>query len=173
MKPSPPCDTDSLDALYKGYHGWLLVWLRRRLGCPHNAADMAQETFIRLLTAGAYITPREPRAFLATVARRLMVDRGRRQRLEQAYREELARHVEHLEQAPSPEQILAAVQALEHIARALDSMLPRARQAFVLGHLEGLSHAQIAERLNVSTKTVQNYLVQALLHCHAATEEAL
>ena len=173
MKPSTPSDTDSLDALYKGYHGWLLVWLRRRLGCPHNAADMAQETFIRLLTTGAYVTPREPRAFLATVARRLMVDRGRRQRLEQAYREELARHVEHLEQAPSPEQILAAVQALEHIARALDSMLPRARQAFVLRHLEGLSHAQIAERLNVSTKTVQNYLVQALLHCHAATEEAL
>lgn len=173
MKPSPPCDTDNLDALYKGYHGWLLVWLRRRLGCPHNAADMAQETFIRLLTAGAYVSPREPRAFLATVARRLMVDRGRRQRLEQAYREELARHVEHLEQAPSPEQILAAVQALEHIARALDSMLPRARQAFVLRHLEGLSHAQIAERLNVSTKTVQNYLVQALLHCHAATEKAL
>ncbi|MFP3514723.1 sigma-70 family RNA polymerase sigma factor [Pseudomonas sp. SIMBA_077] len=173
MKPSSSTDTDSLDTLYKGYHGWLLVWLRRRLGCPHNAADMAQETFIRLLTAGAYVTPREPRAFLATVARRLMVDRGRRQKLEQAYREALAQHVEYLEQAPSPEQILAAVQALEHIARALEGMVPRARQAFVLRHLEGQSHAQIAEQLNVSTKTVQNYLVQALLHCHAAIEEPL
>ncbi|WP_300719824.1 sigma-70 family RNA polymerase sigma factor [Pseudomonas sp.] len=171
MKPPSITDADSLDALYKGYHGWLLVWLKRRLECPHNAADMAQETFIRLITAGAYATPREPRAFLATVARRLMVDRNRRQKLERAYREELARHVEHLEHAPSPEQILAAVQALEHIARALDRMLPRARQAFILRHLEGLSHAQIAAQLQVSTKTVQNYLVQALLHCHAAAED--
>ena len=168
----PSTNAESLDSLYKGYHGWLLVWLRRRLDCPHNAADMAQETFIRLLTAGAYVTPHQPRAFLATVARRLMIDRGRRQKLEQAYREELARHIESLEQVPSPEQVLTAVQALEHIARALDRMLPRARQAFVLRHLEGLSHAQIAEQLNVSTKTVQNYLVQALLHCHAATEDA-
>ncbi|MDD0975110.1 sigma-70 family RNA polymerase sigma factor [Pseudomonas fontis] len=171
MKPSPPAD--SLDSLYKGYHGWLLVWLRRRLDCPHNAADMAQDTFIRLLGAREYVAPREPRAFLATVARRLMIDRGRRQKMEQAYRDELARHVEHLEQAPSPEQILAALEALDHIARALEMMIPRARQAFILRHLEGLSHAEIAERLKVSTKTVQGDLVQALLHCHAASESAL
>ncbi|MCP3751922.1 sigma-70 family RNA polymerase sigma factor [Pseudomonas sp. SBB6] len=170
MKVPPPAD--SLDTLYKGYHGWLLGWLRRRLDCPHNAADLAQDTFVRLLNAGAYVAPREPRAFLATVARRLLVDRGRRQKLEQAYREELARHVEHLEQAPSPEQLLAAVKALEQIARALEQMSARARQVFILRHLEGLSHAQIAERFQVSSKTVQNDLVQALLQCHAASESA-
>lgn len=173
MKVAPPSDPDSLDALYKGYHGWLLVWLRRRLACPHNAADMAQDTFIRLLNAGSYVAPREPRAFLATIARRLLIDRSRRHKLEQAYLEELTRHAQYLEQAPSPEQLLAAVQALEHIARALDSMSARGRQVFILRHLEGLSHGQIADRLKVSTKTVQKYLVQALLHCHAATEAAL
>ncbi|MNG87432.1 putative RNA polymerase sigma factor FecI [compost metagenome] len=135
MNVPPPAD--SLDTLYKGYHGWLLGWLRRRLDCPHNAADLAQDTFVRLLSAGAYVAPREPRAFLATVARRLLVDRSRRQKLEQAYREELA-----------------------------------ARQVFILRHLEGLSHAQIAERFQVSSKTVQNDLVQALLQCHAASESA-
>lgn len=166
MRATPPAD--SLDALYKGYHGWLLSWLRRRLDCPHNAADMAQDTFTRLLGAGAYVAPREPRAFLATVARRLLVDRGRRHKLEQAYRDELARHAEFMEQAPSAEEVMAAIQALEHIARALETMAPRMRQVFVLRHLDGLSHAQIAEQLQVSTKTVQNDLVQALLQCHAA-----
>jgi len=166
MKASPPAD--SLDALYKGYHGWLLSWLRRRLDCPHNAADMAQDTFIRLLSAGAYVAPHEPRAFLATVARRLLVDRSRRQKLEQAYRDELARHAEYMEQAPSAEQVMAAVQALDHIARALEAMSPRMRQVFVMRHLDGLSHGEIAAQLNVSTKTIQNDLVQALLQCHAA-----
>ena len=75
MKVPPPAD--SLDTLYKGYHGWLLGWLRRRLDCPHNAADLAQDTFVRLLNAGAYVAPREPRAFLATVARRLLVGSAR------------------------------------------------------------------------------------------------
>lgn len=46
MKATPPAD--SLASLYKGYHGWLLVWLRQRLDCPHNAADTAQDTFMRL-----------------------------------------------------------------------------------------------------------------------------
>ncbi|MEG0862039.1 MAG: sigma-70 family RNA polymerase sigma factor [Pseudomonas sp.] len=173
MKASTPSPADSLDTLYKGHHSWLLGWLRRRLDCPHNAADMAQETFLRLLGAGAYVAPREPRAFLATIARRLLIDRGRRQKLEQAYREELARHAQYLEQAPSAEQVMAAVQALEQIARALDAMSARARQAFVMRHLDGLSHAEIAERLQVSTKTVQTYLVQALLQCHAASDKCL
>lgn len=164
---------DTLDDLYKGYHGWLLVWLRRRLDCPHNAADMAQDTFMRLLSAGSYVEPKEPRAFLATVARRLLVDRSRRQKLEDAYREALAQCVEQMEQAPSPEQVLFAVQTLERLAKALQGMRPKVRQAFVLRHLEGLSHAQIAERLNVSTKSVQHYLVDALLACHAVTDPAL
>jgi RNA polymerase sigma-70 factor (ECF subfamily) len=173
MKASSPAAADSLDALYKGYHGWLLVWLRQRLNCPHHAADMAQDTFVRLLSAGSYVAPREPRALLATVARRLLIDRGRRHKLEQAYREALALHAEQMEQAPSPEQILSAVQALEQIDRALSRMQPRVRQAFVLRHLEGLSHSDIAERLNVSTKSVQTYLVQALLACHAAAQGCL
>lgn len=170
MQASHPPKADNLDALYKGYHGWLLSWLRRRLDCPHNAADMAQDTFVRLLTVGAYTVPREPRAFLATIARRLLVDRSRRQKLERAYREELERHAEYMEQAPSPEQLLAAVQALDHIARALSRMSTRVQQAFILRHLEGYSHAQIAEQLQVSIKSVQKYLVQALLHCHAAVD---
>lgn len=164
---------DTLDSLYAGYHGWLLVWLRRRLDCPHNAADMAQDTFMRLLTAGSYVAPHEPRAFLATIARRLLVDRSRRHKLEAAYREALALCVDQMEQAPSPEQILFAVQALEQLARALEGMRPRVREAFVLRHLEGWSHQEIATHLKVSTKSVQTYLVDALLACHAITEAAL
>ena len=57
-------------ALYAGHHGWLQGWLRRRLGNACDAADLAQDTFIRLLTAPAGDIPslREPRAYLATVA---------------------------------------------------------------------------------------------------------
>lgn len=171
MTPPAPLSADTLGSLYTGYHGWLLVWLRRRLDCPHNAADMAQDTFMRLLAAGSYVPPTEPRAFLATIARRLLVDRSRRQKLEGAYREALALCVEQMDQAPSPEQILLAVQILEALSKALEGMRVRVREAFILRHLEGWSHQQIADHLKVSTKSVQNYLVDALLACHAITTE--
>ena len=172
MDSSPPPRSDTLDALYQGYHGWLLGWLRRRMQCPHNAADLAQDTFIRVLTAGAYVAPREPRAFLATVARRLLIDNGRRQRLEQAYREELERCASYLEQAPSPEQIHQAIQVLEGIDRALARMHPRVRETFVLRHLEGLGQEQIARQTGVSIRTVQKDLVEALLICDLVAQEA-
>ncbi|MDT4822048.1 putative RNA polymerase sigma factor FecI [compost metagenome] len=172
MDSSRPAPVESIDALYQGHHQWLLGWLRRRLQCPHHAADIAQDTFIRLLTAGAYVAPCEPRAFLATVARRLLIDNGRRQRLEQAYREELELCAAHMEQAPSPEQILQAIQALESLDRALSRMKPRMRETFVLRHLEGLAQDEIARRLGVSVRTVQTDLVEALLICDSAMTEA-
>ena len=170
MKPASPTEVPTLDALYRGYHGWLLKWLRRRVHCSHQAADVAQETFTRLLAAGPYVAPGEPRAYLATVARRLMMDSGRRRRLEEAYREELERCAAYLEQAPSPEQILHAAQVLEAIDRALSQMKPRIRQSFTLRHLEGLDQVQIAERLGVSVRTVQHDLVEALLACDACIQ---
>lgn len=168
MKPNPPPLVNTLDALYQGHHGWLLGWLRRRLHCPHNAADLAQDTFIRVLTAGPYVAPCEPRAFLATVARRLIIDNGRRKRLEQAYREELEQWTCRLEHAPSPEQILQAVQLLEGIDWALARMKPRVRETFILRHFEGFNQNEIATHLSVSLRTVQMDLVLALEACDDA-----
>ncbi|MDX9663894.1 sigma-70 family RNA polymerase sigma factor [Pseudomonas sp. P5_152] len=170
MKPSPAAESSTLEALYRGYHGWLLGWLRRRVQCSHHASDLAQDTFIRLLAAGPYVAPREPRAFLATVARRLLIDNGRRLRLELAFREELERCAAYLDQAPSPEQILQAIQILEAIDRALARMKPRVRETFILRHLDGLGQAQIAERLGVTVRTVQHDLVEALLACDACAQ---
>ena len=165
MKPTPPAEAATLEALYRGYHGWLLSWLRRRVQCSHYAADVAQDTFIRLLATGPYVAPCEPQAYLATVARRLLMDKGRRRRLEQAYLEELKLCAACMDHAPSPEQILQAVQVLEAIDRALAQMKPRVRESFILRHLEGLDQTQIAQRLGVSVRTVQHDLVEALLAC--------
>ena len=48
-----------LHQLYSAHHGWLTAWLRRRLGCSHNAADFAQDTFMRLLVAESGMTAAE------------------------------------------------------------------------------------------------------------------
>ncbi|AIR88118.1 sigma-70 family RNA polymerase sigma factor [Pseudomonas cremoricolorata] len=161
---------DDIAQLYAGHHHWLVAWLRRRLHCPHQASDFAHDTFYRLLSAGRYETPREPRAFLATVARRILIDNGRRLRLEQAYREALEQSLEHTEQAFAPEHILEAIELLERIDRALVRMKPRVRESFILRHLEGLSQEDIARHHGVTVRTVQADLVEAMLACDAAMQ---
>ncbi|OBY88439.1 RNA polymerase subunit sigma [Pseudomonas sp. AU11447] len=155
-----------VQALYLDHHAWLLGWLRKRLRHRDNAADVAHDTFVRILASRDLLGLQEPRAFICTIARRLLIDRARRQAIEQAYLDELARVLDEADGHPSAEQVAEAIDALEQIAHALLGLNAKARMAFLLRHLDGLTHEQIAERLGVSTRMVQKYLVQALLHCH-------
>lgn len=164
-------DPSSIGLLYSDHHGWLFGWLRRRLGCPHNAADVAHDTFTRILATRDSLGVREPRAFLATIARRLLIDRARRWRIEQAYLDELLQMSEDLEGFPSAEQVAVAVEALEQLARALAGLPAGPRGALLLRQLEGYTHQQIAEHFEVSTKTVQTWLIKAMVHCHGAFSE--
>jgi RNA polymerase sigma-70 factor (ECF subfamily) len=83
--------------------------------------------------------------------------------LEQAYLAELAALPAEL--APSPEARLIALELLQLIDRALEGLPIRAKQAFLFSHLDGLSYAEIAERLAVSASSVKQYLMRANRQC--------
>lgn len=161
--------SSTVQELYTDHHGWLFAWLRRKLGCAHNAADISHDTFLRILMLpGTLAQMRQPRAYLSTTARRLIIDDVRRKRLETAYLEALARHAESGETAPSPEQINASLQTLENLCFALEGLGETARQVIILRYLSGLSQVDIANRLEISERMVRKHLVQGLLHCNQA-----
>lgn len=154
---------EEVHTLYRDHHGWLQGWLRKKLGNTFDAADIAQDTFTSVLTAGKAADIREPRPFLVTIARRLVAHRHRRQLLETSYLEMLVALPEDL--APSPEAQLLAIEALQQVDRALDGLPAKVKEAFLLAHLEELSYAEIASRLDVSTSSVKQYLVRANRKC--------
>ncbi|MED5610103.1 MULTISPECIES: sigma-70 family RNA polymerase sigma factor [Pseudomonas] len=158
--------TLDIDRLYSDHHGWLHGWLRSRLGNAADAADLAQDTFLRLLLKQELLELRTPRAFLRTIARGLVIDHWRREELERAYLESIA-HLPEAE-APSAETREMLLQLLESIARLLDGLKPKVRSAFLLAQCEGLPHAQVAERLGVSVRSVERYVAEALFHCYQA-----
>jgi len=153
--------------LYDVHNGWLNAWLRKRLGCPHRAADVAQSTFLRMLAARTVVAELEqPRAWLSTTAQRIIIDEARRDRIERSYLAELAALPEQTH--PSPEQVFAAVESMMRLCVALEFVSPKARLAFVRHYVDGATHAAIAAELGVSTRMVQKYLAQVLLRAHAA-----
>lgn len=111
----PPANT--VESLYHAHHNWLTGWLRRKLGCPHNAADLAQDTFIRVLTAREAAPIIEPRAFLTTVAKRVLFNYYRRQDLERAYLDALAQMPEQV--VPSEEEKAIILQTLVELDQGL------------------------------------------------------
>lgn len=159
----PSTENTSIAEFYQNHHSWLNSWLRRRMGCSHTAADLAQDAFISILGKGIIGDIREPRPFLATIAKRLMAHRRRRDLVEARYLEYLATLPEAVE--ASPEVKLLALETLQQLDRALDGLPLPVREAFLLAHLEGLSYAEIAERLKVSASSVKQYLSRANRHC--------
>ena len=118
---------------------------------------------MRVLVGEQTLLIREPRSFLCTVARRVMIDFFRRNALERAYLEMLARAPEDV--APSPEQRESVLQTLQQIDTMLDGLSTKVRQAFLLSQLEGLTYPQIAQQLNVSVSSVKKYMAKAVEHC--------
>ncbi len=154
---------NAVNVLYSDHHDWLVRWLRSRLGCAHNAADLAQDTFTRLLASRNATIVCEPRAYLTTIAKGLMVNWYRRQALERAWLDALA-HMPEAE-APAPEQHLIILETLHEIDEMLDSLAPKVRQAFLLSQIEGLKYEAIAEQLGVSLGSVKRYMQQAFRQC--------
>ena len=160
----PPSNT--VEVLYLDHHNWLTGWLRRRLGCPHSAADLAQDTFMRLLSARETPSIAEPRAFLTVVAKRVLFNHYRRQDLERAYLQALADMPEQL--APSEEERAIILQTLMELDQLLDGLPTPVKRAFLLAQVDGMSYADIGAQLGISIATVKRHLNKAALRCYFA-----
>ncbi|MGG2021520.1 sigma-70 family RNA polymerase sigma factor [Pseudomonas sp. S8] len=155
-----------VESLYHDHHSWLTGWLRRRLGCPDSAADLAQDTFIRVLSAREQPVIIEPRAFLTTLAKRVLFNHYRRQDLERAYLETLAQMPEML--APSEEDKAIILQTLIELDQLLDGLPRLVKRAFLLAQVDDLTYPQIAAELGISLATVKRHLQKAALRCYFA-----
>lgn len=163
------CQLDPLDTLYRNQYAQLLGWLQRRMPQHSLASELAQETFARVVSrcraeALRLEELREPQAYLRAVARGLVIDQWRRQTVEMNYLQAL--HQRQPSSAPSAEEQAMQTDAIHQLEQALAGLPPLVRQTFWLSRLDGLSHAEIAARLEISVRSVERYLQQALSRCH-------
>ncbi|TCT84269.1 RNA polymerase sigma-70 factor (ECF subfamily) [Pseudomonas sp. LP_4_YM] len=125
---------------------------------------------MRLLQRREHLQIQQPRAFLRTVARGLIIDHWRREELHKAYLEALALVPE--ANTPDVETRELLLELLERIAKMLDGLKPKVRTAFLLAQCEGLRHQEIAQQMGVSVRTVERYIADALYHCYLLRYEA-
>lgn len=153
--------------LYSDHHGWLQGWLRKKLGCPHQAADLSHDTFARLLGFGKLPVLKQPRAYLLVTANRLLINDYHRRRVEEETLRTVA-IVQESDTGSNTVEVAAARQLLAQVIWLLtEEIEEKPRQAFLLARLEGLSYREIAERLQISESSVKQYLARTLVHCHS------
>jgi RNA polymerase sigma-70 factor (ECF subfamily) len=124
--PANSIASDALGSMYTLHNRWLTAWLQRKLGNRHDAADIAQDTFTRIWATAksqAIEDIREPKAYLTTVARRLMINHLERRSLEQAYLASL--HLLPEETALSAEARAILLETLEELDHCSASCRPK------------------------------------------------
>ncbi len=151
--------------LYRAHHNWLYNWLRGKLGNTCDAADLAHDTFVRVMIGQKkqLFTGDTPRAFLTHIAKGLVVDHWRRQDVERAFLDTIAHLPE--PEAPSPEARMLILEALLRIDAMLRSMPAQTRNIFLLAQLDGLHYQDIADRLDMSLITVKRHMRTAFIAC--------
>jgi RNA polymerase sigma-70 factor (ECF subfamily) len=133
-------------------------WLGRytRTMFADDIDDLIQEAYAKLWSTD-FTRIRDGRSFLYSVVRNTLQDQLRRARVVQI---ECVAEMDALDidEAPGPERWVSARQQYEQLVRVLEKLTPHRRAVYQLRKFEGLSLREIAQKLGVTEKTVENLL---------------
>ena len=60
---------------------------------------------------------------------------------------------------------------LDKIRKEIDNLPPKCREVFILSKINGMKYKEIAEQLNISTKTIESHMTKALKQIREALTE--
>jgi RNA polymerase sigma factor (sigma-70 family) len=181
VKPSPhpaiaetsPAESDhpvNVAKLFREHNTALLRFTAAKLGSEHEAREVAQEAYVRLLQLDKPETISYLRAFLFKTASNLAVDRLRARRRAPSLHSTTDEDIAAFEL--SPERQCAGEQMIAVLNRALDELPTKCRRIFVLYRVEELSRAEIAIRMGLGERMVRLYMARALEHLRRRIDEA-
>jgi len=155
---------------FEQYNTGLHRFLMRRLRSRHNAQDLAQETYLRLLRMNDHELVRKPQAYLYRIAANLVYEFKLRE-----HNDPVAFDSEVVEQAAAApdgsveSDVSEALNLTHQLNAVLEQLPPLYRAVFLLRKRDGMSYAEIAHTLGISVHTVKKYLGRAVAGCRCAS----
>lgn len=138
----------------------LMTYLRQNWRNPSELVDLRQEIYVRVLQAAREQIPDNPKRFLLTCARNLLINLVKRG---QVVPIEAVADLDSLNiatDAPQPDHSVMARDELRRLKTMLDQLPARMREAIALAYFEGLSGKEIAERMGITKSTASQHLAR-------------
>src|SRR6266481_7288726 len=155
-----------VERLFAEHRAALQMFFLRRIRTKSDAADLAQEVYVRMLRLGDQEAIRNPVHYLYTVANNLVKEHAALDRRQASGIDidEAPAH-EQLETLPAFDGDLDARQRVARLGVVLRQLRPKCRTAMVLRFTHELSYREIAIHLGVSPQMAKKYVAQGLSHC--------
>lgn len=149
----------------------LKAWLRARFPKLEDLDDLVQDTYLRLFRTKGEGKFEQPKAYLYTTAKNAALDRCRRNQIVAFEPIAEPAELDVPEEAPDGCAISDLHAKIDVLARALQTLPKRCREVLILRKHYGLTHKEIAEKLGISTNTVNAQITQGMLRCRAYFRE--
>ncbi|MDR0765691.1 MAG: RNA polymerase sigma-70 factor [Odoribacteraceae bacterium] len=152
---------DAYEKVFVAYFPRVKYYVNNLTRSSTVAEELTQEVFARLWENHALVKPsvRSLTSFLFTIAHRVAIDFLRGRRVRESYcHEQTGRE----EETVSTEDSYMARELYRVVKLVVEQMPARQREIFKMSRLSGMSNEEIATRLAINKRTVENQLSLAL-----------
>jgi RNA polymerase sigma factor (sigma-70 family) len=140
-------------------------FVRSRVASRHDAEDVIQEAYLRVLRYSAEHAVESEERLLFSAAKNLAVDSHRRQKVWE--RNVAGCAILAAEDSPASDEVVEARQRLKHVEEAIAQLPARCREIFLMHRIEGMSYSQIAKGVGISVSAVEKHIARACLSIDA------
>jgi len=159
---------ESNTAVYEAYvhhQAALKRFISRFLPNLHDIEDVSQETFLRAFSTEKERQIEQPKSFLFRIAKHIALTQlTRKSRQITDYLEEID-HRDALLKAESAEDEILAEESLGVHCEAVATLPPQCRRVYLMRKVYGMTHKEIAGRLDISVSTVEKHLIKGVEQC--------
>lgn len=153
-------DKDSFAAIYKKYYGKVYNFSCLYLTSKCEVEDVVQEVFLKLWNVRAFLKEDEKLTnYLFIITRNFIFNQYRKSFNEKVYKMTI---VNGPSETYNIENKIETKDLKEYIQKLVEELPPRQREVFRMSREEHLTYSEIAERLNISEKTVERHINEAL-----------
>jgi RNA polymerase sigma-70 factor, ECF subfamily len=163
-------DPQAFSMLFDQFAPRVKSYMMRQGADPATAEELAQETLLTVWRKANLYSGDKGSAttWIFTIARNLRIDRLRR---EMAWQELPEGHEEEASSDALPDELVSEAERSKRVHAALAELPEDQHEVVTLSYLEGLSHSEIAERLNLPLGTVKSRMRLAYQKIREAVED--
>ena len=157
---STRCDDRQFEAVYRREAPKLLSFLKRRIWIEDDRHDLVQEAFTRLIASRSAAASINPGAYLQGIIRHLLADRVRAWAKAQSF-DPVAYSAG--KDVAGPDAVAEINDMRDRHRLAVEKLPPRTKEVYLLHCAEDLEYKQIAEQLDISIRTVEWHVAEAIV----------
>jgi RNA polymerase sigma factor (sigma-70 family) len=154
-----PANASDAEELNRRWRPALMAFFLRRVRNPSEAEDLVQEVFVRMLRRGENAAPD---VYIFQIAQNLLIDRIRKNRVRDHYREGLSAEPGRDYDGFDPHRLAEGREQLTILTKAMGDLPERTRAIFILYRVENMSQDAIATAFGISSSAVKQHVGRAM-----------